>query len=197
MRDEIKTDVKYIRPLTNLLMTIGELPTSYLMSLTYEEQLLWFYNFLNQQIIPTINTSSQAVQELQNLFVKLQTYVNDYFDNLDVQEEINNKLDDMTEDGTLQEIIADYLNSRAIFGYSNVEEMKQATNLKIGSYAKTMGFYEANDNGSALYKIIENDEETFNMTIHSGSQALAKKMVDNWNNNTSDIYPLILELLSK
>ena len=47
------------------------------------------------------------------------------------------------------------------------------------------------------FKIIENDEETFNMTIHSGSQALAKKMVDNWNNNTSDIYPLILELLSK
>lgn len=111
MRDEINTKVEYIRPLTNLLMTIGELPTSYLMSLTYEEQLLWFYNFLNEKIIPTINTSSKAVQELQELFVLLQKYVNDYFDNLDVQEEINNKLDQMVEDGTFAELIKEYLRN--------------------------------------------------------------------------------------
>ena len=111
MRDEIKTKVEYIRPLTNLLMTIGELPTSYLMSLTYEEQLLWFYNFLNEKIIPVINTSSKAVQELQELFILLQNYVNDYFDNLDLQEEVNNKIDAMIEDGSLQNIISDILNA--------------------------------------------------------------------------------------
>ena len=110
MRDEINTKVEYIRPLTNLLMTIGELPTSYLMSLTYEEQLLWFYNFLNQKIIPVINTSSKAVKELQELFVLLQKYVNDYFDNLDVQEEINNKIDEMVEDGTLEGLIKGILS---------------------------------------------------------------------------------------
>ena len=47
------------------------------------------------------------------------------------------------------------------------------------------------------FKIIENDEEIFNMTVHSGSKVIAKKMVDNWNNNPAEIYPMILELLSK
>ncbi len=43
--------------------------------------------------------------ELKNLFNGLKTYVNTYFDNLDVQEEINNKLDQMLEDGSLLDLI--------------------------------------------------------------------------------------------
>ena len=38
--------VKGLRPFTKFLMTIGELPSSYLVSMTYEEQLLWFCNYL-------------------------------------------------------------------------------------------------------------------------------------------------------
>ena len=38
--------VETIKPFTRFLMTIGELPSSYLVSMTYEEQLLWFCNFL-------------------------------------------------------------------------------------------------------------------------------------------------------
>ena len=38
------------RAFTRFCMRIGAVPSSYLASLSYEEQLLWFYNFLNQKI---------------------------------------------------------------------------------------------------------------------------------------------------
>lgn len=105
------------------------------------------------KIIDSQNTVGTAMETFSQAFIRLENYVNNYFDNLDVQEEINNKLNDMVEQGTLQEIIADYINSKAIFGYDNVNDMKQATNLINGSYAKTLGYYSKNDGGGSLYKI--------------------------------------------
>lgn len=160
MRDELQEKTVILPPFKHFIMTVGLIPTSYLESMTYYEMLVWFTNYLGKTVIPAINENGEAVTELQDLFVKLQNYVNDYFDNLDVQEEINNKLDGMVEDGILPEIIASYLNSKAIFGFDNVSLMKQATNLINGSYAKTLGYYDKNDDGEALYKIrnITNDD---------------------------------------
>ena len=145
MNDEIKIPTMKITPLKKICMTIGELPTSYLETMTYYEMLIWFTNYLRDSIIPAVNNNAEAVHELQELFVELQTYVNNYFDNLDVQEEINNKLDDMLEEGVLEQIIEQYLQSSAIWGFDTINEMKEATNLIDGSYAKTLGFYEKND----------------------------------------------------
>lgn len=119
------------------------------------------------KIINSENTLGTQMENVTNAFIDLQNYVNNYFDNLDVQEEINNKLNEMAESGTLQEIIESYLNSRAIFGFDNVASMKEATNLINGSYAQTYGFYNKNDGGSALYKIrnITNDDVVDNMFI--------------------------------
>ncbi|MBR3209670.1 MAG: hypothetical protein IKF82_05320 [Bacilli bacterium] len=121
--------------------------------------------YLNN-VIANENTVENNVQALYNAFVELNTYVSNYFDNLDVQEEINNKLDDMVEQGTLQEIISAYLNSQAIFGYNNVSDMVSAENLVDGSYAKTLGYYSKNDGGKALYKI---RTRTFADIIDNGS----------------------------
>lgn len=103
---------------------------------------------------------NDTVAEYIEKFTELKDFVDDYFDNLDVQQEINNKLDAMTEAGTLADIISEYLNSIAIFGYDSVASMKSSENLIAGSYARTMGYYSANDGGSALYKIraITNDD---------------------------------------
>lgn len=51
---------------------------------------------------------NDTVEEYIKKFNDLHDYVEDYFDNLDVQEEINNKLDAMVEDGTLGEIANKY-----------------------------------------------------------------------------------------
>ena len=56
-------------------------------------------------LIAAINNNADAVAELQTLYEELRSYVDDYFKGLDVQEEINNKLDDMVKEGQLQEII--------------------------------------------------------------------------------------------
>ena len=105
MNEESLINIRKLKPFTRFIYTIGELPTSYLMSMTYEEQLIWLCNYLEKTVIPAINNNGQAVEELQNLYVELKSYVDNYFDNLDVQEEINNKLDDMAESGELADII--------------------------------------------------------------------------------------------
>mgnify|MGYP000637459502 CR=1 FL=1 len=152
--------------------TIGMIPTSYKISMTYEEQIIAIGHYLEETVIPALNNNAEAVAELQNLFIELKNYVANYFDNLDVQTEINNKLDQMVADGTLPEIVASYLNSKAIFGFDNVESMKNATNLINGSYAKTLGYYSKNDDGGALYKITTTKSETeYQETLNNGLYA--------------------------
>lgn len=153
MNNDLNIDAKTLRPFRRFIYTIGELPTSYLMSMTYEEQLIWLCNYITQTVIPTINNNGKAVKELQDKFIELKNYIDDYFENLDVQEEINNKLDDMAESGQLQEIIAEYLNLITNLVFNNVNDMKEAVNLVNGNYVKTLGFYELGDGGSAYYHI--------------------------------------------
>lgn len=61
------------------------------------------------RMYPKINEIIRSNNELLNAFQDLHNYVYDYFDNLDVQEEINNKLDEMSESGELAGIVEDYL----------------------------------------------------------------------------------------
>ena len=60
--------------------------------------------YLNK-VIENNNKIGEQTENLTNAFIELQNYVNNYFDNLDIQEEINNKLDEMAQDGTLAKII--------------------------------------------------------------------------------------------
>ena len=108
--------------------------------------------YLNK-CIETVNTSTEQIEVLTNAFNQLKDYVDHYFDNIDVQEEINNKLDAMVEDGTLQEIIASYIQSQVAWTFDTVADMKNSNNLINGSYAQTLGFHNVNDGGGALYKI--------------------------------------------
>ena len=105
MNNKTDIDVQYVSPLKKICMTIGELPSSYLETMSYYEMLVWFTEFLKNQVIPTVNNNAEAVEELQSLYEELRTYVNNYFDNLDVQDEINNKLDAMDESGELDTIL--------------------------------------------------------------------------------------------
>ena len=136
-------------------------------------------------VIENLNTEEINIANLYVAFNQLNDYVSHYFDNLDVQEEINNKLDDMVESGTLQEIIATYLNSKAVFCFDNVEDMTESTNLIDGSYAKTLGFYSVNDGGQAIYKIrtVTNDDVVNNMNIieMSDNNLIAELIASNYN----------------
>ena len=142
-----------LSPFARFCCTIGNLPSSYMVSLTYEEQLLWLCDYLQNTVITAVNTNAEAVKELQELYVKLKDYVDNYFNNLDVQNEINNKLDEMAESGELQEIITSYLKVNGILAFNTLNDLKNATNIIDGSFVKTFGKNNFNDGLGAFYKI--------------------------------------------
>lgn len=101
------------------------------------------------------NILQEANNELIQAYNSLEAYVNDYFDNLDVQEEINNKLDNMAESGQLTDIIAQYLQLAGILAYNTIEELSEASNIVEGSICRTLGKDLYNDGKGAFYKIRE------------------------------------------
>ena len=79
--DVVKLKNKFDR----LCITIGEIPTSFKLSMTYEEQLLWFCNYLENTVIPAINNNAEITQEIQ-----------DYIKNLDINfDKIEQEIADM------------------------------------------------------------------------------------------------------
>lgn len=102
---------------------------------------------------------NKQVDAINTLGVQVEG-LTDWFDNLNVQDEINNKLDDMAESGELEEIISAYINTNALICFDTISDMKSSENLVNGSYAKTLGYHSINDGGMSTYKIrtITNDD---------------------------------------
>lgn len=117
--------------ITKFIYSIGVLPASYKMSMTYEEQVVWLCNYLETTIIPAVNQNGEAVEELQNLYELLRTYVNDYFDNLDLQQQINVKIDQMMEDGSLTALIETYVNPYIEAQNNEIAIFKNSINNEI------------------------------------------------------------------
>lgn len=76
------------------------LPLVYDDELSYYELLCKVVDYLNKTM-ENVNNLSENFDELQQMFNTLKQYVDNYFKNLDVQEEINKKLDEMTNNGSL------------------------------------------------------------------------------------------------
>lgn len=85
---------KKVSPFKNFCISLGNLPTSYLESMSYYETLCWLIKYLENTINPAINNNAEAIKEIE-----------DYLKDLDLTDEVNAKLDEMAEDGTLAEII--------------------------------------------------------------------------------------------
>lgn len=92
------------------------LPAIYDDSLSYTDLLAKMLTYLNN-LVANNNTLSTDVTNAIN-------YINNYFDNLDVQDEINKKLDEMAKDGTLDKIINEDL-------FGNLEN--NLTNLTLAT----------------------------------------------------------------
>lgn len=59
--------------------------------------------YLNN-VIDNNNKQNTNITQLEQNFIILYNYVKDYFNNLDVQDEINKKLDEMVSDGTIMRL---------------------------------------------------------------------------------------------
>lgn len=76
------------------------LPLVYDDSLSYYELLCKVVNYLNKTMEDVSNMDTD-MSNVYTAYSELESYVNEYFNNLDVQEEINNKLDSMASSGLL------------------------------------------------------------------------------------------------
>lgn len=165
------------------------IPLAFDESLSYLELLYSLLHYLKETVIPAVNNNADAVEELQNLYNELKSYVDNYFENLDVQEEINNKLDEMAESGQLAEIISLYLDYNLLQCYNTNAELKQSTSLNNGSFARTYGKLTYNDGYGAFYKIRqrtnqdEPDDDNLIVLVNT-ENLVAEKMVNQYLNDT-------------
>ena len=86
------------------------IPLAFDESMSFMEAMYAFKAYLENEVVPAVNSNAQAVVDLTDLVNQMKDYIDHYFDNLDVQQEINNKLDEMAEDGTLTNLIKAYID---------------------------------------------------------------------------------------
>lgn len=161
MNNDINEKIVHAAPVPPFVRFVASaVPMVFDNSLSYYEALCALWKWMQDNLVDVINHNATVTEQYidydlhtRELFIELKSYVDNYFDNLDVQEEINNKLDQMAEDGTLQEIITAYIQANVTWTFDTVADMKLAANLTNGSYARTLGFHGIGDGGGAIYKI--------------------------------------------
>lgn len=79
-------------------------------AITNQQLLQKVVDYLNQ-VIANENAVTENTQNLYNAFVELENYVNNYFNGLDIQTEIDSKLDEMAQSGELDQIVGKYITA--------------------------------------------------------------------------------------
>ena len=145
------------------------LPLVYDDSLSYYELLCKVVDYLNKTM-EDVETLHGDVTNLHEAYEKLQSYVNEYFSSLDIQNEINNKLDNMAKSGELFNLIEPlFINFK-----NDLTELKnRVDNLSQLSDGSTTGDAELIDGRvswtGTKYKNIGNN-------IRNNDKSLCKKL---------------------
>ena len=140
--------------------------------LVYDDELSYYE--LLCKVVDYLNKTMQDVSILHDGFTTLKNFVDNYFDNLDVQNEINNKLDEMVISGELQKIIDASLRGVAIYlGNSYTEGVGSSTrhngiynrtkNMFSKTYVQTVGgagFCEYNAHPTTFDIMLQNQANT-------------------------------------
>lgn len=192
----MNTNVEKVTPsgvFTNYIFK--SIPLAFDESMSYYECLCGLLDYLKNTVIPTINNNADAIIEVQenvsdfetnitedfndyktlinNTVEELETYVNNYFNNLDVQQEVNNKLDEMVLDGTMDQIvntnITGTLSNLNTTNKSNLVSAINEVNDKAGK-----SIYSSNEvvigswiNGKPLYRKVINTGDLTDSTRYT------------------------------
>lgn len=106
-------------------------------SLSYYEALCALWKYL-QDCIDVINNNALLEEEFIDKFNLLKEYVEDYFENLDVQEEINNKLDEMAEDGELERILVTYVQPQIDAQNQEIRLFEGNVNTQLNHFSEEL-----------------------------------------------------------
>ena len=129
------------------------IPLAFDESMSYYECLCALYSYLKDTVVPAVNNNAEALEEVQKAMTELKEYVDNYFENLDVQDEINNKLDEMAESGQLAEIIAQFLEMQFIYGFDTIANMKSGDSYVEGSIIRVLGKTSYSTGDGSYYRV--------------------------------------------
>lgn len=127
------------------------IPLAFDESMSYYECVCALLDYLNKTIVPDINNTNEGLSELQQFYLDLQAYVNDYFDRV-FPLEITEQLDEMAENGTLENLLNDAAHLVKVYAtYSDMIE--DSENFTSGLKLRTLGYYNINDGGGSFYYV--------------------------------------------
>lgn len=131
--------------------------------------------YLNN-VIDNNNKQNTNITQLEQNFITLYNYVKDYFDNLDVQEEINTKLDEMVLNGTIEKLLKKIVNNEYDAAGINRLAATGRFETNMNSYISYINTKYSGDNGTRVY-LIPKDK------VVNGVGGCLKIFADNYNNN--------------
>ena len=195
-----QTNIEKLQPtgiFTNYIFKA--IPLAFDESMSYYETLCGLLDYLKNTVIPTVNNNADAIIEYEEKFNELQTFVDTYFDNLDVQQEVNNKLDEMVEDGTLDSLLNTNLTgSLSDLNTTDKDNLVSAINevngktsdneTNIGLLSNLDTTYKSNLVG-AINEIISNVEDIDDKFNYSTTEHRVGKWIDN-----SPVYRKVINL---
>ena len=180
------------------------LPLVYDDSLSYMELLCKVVDYLNKTM-HDVDTLHTDVVQLHAAYIQLQQYVNTYFENLDIQPEIDKKLDEMAESGALLNIIKpsviDEVNNWLSKHITNPTNPVIDTSLTINGAAadaKVVGERLLKD-GLAYSKQFSTSSYYKGTGISSSADANGTSYIsfDDYNKGTIGKYPYLIGVTSR
>lgn len=139
--------------------------------------------YLNN-VIDNNNKQNTNITQLEQNFITLYNYVKDYFDNLDVQEEINKKLDEMAADGSLSKLIQPLFDKYK----TSIDNEVNTQNEKIDVLEKRMNTFTSLPDGSTVGDAELADIKVgYDGTVYSTPAVAVRTQVKNLNNDVTYI----------
>ena len=148
--------------------------------LAFDESMSYYETLCG--VLSLLKTQEEVINNNADLLSELENYVKNYFTDLNIQTEIDNKLDQMTEDGTLAQIINEQifedLNNKVNSKISTVDTVNDLL-AHVGfnnEVIRTKGYYTIGDGGDALYRITNDTNVTANnldiILLNNGDKAI-------------------------
>lgn len=99
------------------------------------------------QLVRIANEQWKSIQDYINQFLELRNYVDEYFDNLDVQTEINHKLDEMVETGEMATILHGIVDQPIADMRQDIRQFENGINTQVSAIDQKL---DVIGNGSPL-----------------------------------------------
>ena len=159
--------------------------------LAFDESMSYYETLCG--ILSLLKTQEEVVNNNAELLAELENYVTHYFDNLDVTTEINNKLDEMVEDGTMLSLVKpyfdNYIQPQINEQNSNITEFETNVNNNITQFEA-----DVNNNITQFETNVNNEISTFETTTNGRLTTMDNKIDSVSSGSPAGVYPTLTAL---